>query len=126
MTRVVAAIIQDDAGNFLCAKRGHWKSSAGKWEFPGGKTEANENLEDALRREILEELGVEVNVLREFHRNNHEDIELISFVCELVSEKPIASTDHSELRWVAEKDLALLDWAEADIPIVKKITIPYC
>lgn len=126
MTRVVAAIIQDVEGNFLCAKRGDWKSLPGKWEFPGGKAEAEEALEDALTREILEELGVQIRVIREFHRNQFEDIELISFVCELISDKPSSSTDHSELRWVAEKDLPFLDWADADIPVVKKITIPFC
>lgn len=126
MTRVVAAIIQDVEGNFLCAKRGDWKSLPGKWEFPGGKAEAEEALEDALTREILEELGVQIRVIREFHRNQFEDIELISFVCELISDKPSSSTDHSELRWVPEKDLPFLDWADADIPVVKKITIPFC
>ncbi len=126
MTRVVAAIIQDVEGNFLCAKRGDWKLLPGKWEFPGGKAEAEETLEDALTREILEELGVQIRVIREFHRNQFEDIELISFVCELISDKPSSSTDHSELRWVPEKDLPFLDWADADIPVVKKITIPFC
>lgn len=126
MTRVVAAIIQDAEGSFLCAKRGDWKSLPGKWEFPGGKAEPGEELEDALKREILEELGVGIRVIREFHRNQFEDIELISFVCELTTGKPTSSTDHDELRWVAERDLPLLDWADADVPVVKKITIPYC
>lgn len=126
MTTVVAAIIQDGLGNFLCAKRGDWKSLPGKWEFPGGKAEQDENLTDALRREIYEELGIEVEVLREFHRNKFEEIELVSFVCILKNEKPTHSTDHSELRWVSEKDLPDLDWAEADKPVVKKITIPFC
>lgn len=126
MTVVVAAIIQDEFGNFLCAKRGDWKSLPGKWEFPGGKANIDEPLSDALVREIAEELNAKISVIREFHRNQFEDIQLISFVCELIGTKPTQSTDHSELRWVSEGDLPELDWAEADKEIVKKITIPFC
>ena len=126
MTVVVAAIIQDELGNFLCAKRGEWKSLPGKWEFPGGKAKAEESLETAIVREIAEELNVDVSVVREFHRNRHEEIVLVSFVCELLGDKPKQSTDHSELRWVSEGALSELDWAEADKEIVKKITIPFC
>ena len=126
MTVVVAAIIQDELGNFLCAKRGDWKSLAHKWEFPGGKAKPNEALEEAIVREIAEELSTKITVVREFHRNHFEDIELVSFVCDLTGPKPTTSTDHSELRWVSESELADLDWAEADKEIVKKITIPFC
>lgn len=126
MTVVVAAIIQDEHGNFLCAKRGDWKSLPGKWEFPGGKANAGEELAQALVREIKEELSVDIKVVREFDRSTTGDIELVCFVCDLISEKPTTSTDHSELRWVCEKDLAALDWSEADLPAVKKILIPYC
>ncbi|MEY3335083.1 MAG: hypothetical protein RL566_6 [Actinomycetota bacterium] len=126
MTVVVAAIIQDELGNFLCAKRGEWKSLPGKWEFPGGKAKTDESLEIAIVREIAEELNVDVSVVREFHRNRYEEIELVSFVCKLLGDKPKQSTDHSELRWVSEGELSELDWAEADKEIVKKITIPFC
>lgn len=126
MTVVVAAIIQDELGNFLCAKRGEWKSLPGKWEFPGGKANQDEELASALIREIKEELSVDVKVVREFDRSITGDIELVCFVCDLISEKPTVSTDHSELRWVSEKDLGSLDWSEADLPAVKKILIPYC
>jgi 8-oxo-dGTP diphosphatase len=126
MTVVVAAIIQDELGNFLCARRGEWKSLPGKWEFPGGKAHDGEELTSALVREIKEELSVEIKVVREFDRTITGDIELVCFVCDLVSEKPLSSTDHSELRWVSEKELGELDWSGADLPAVKKILIPYC
>ena len=126
MTVVVAAIIQDEHGNYLCARRGNWKSLPGKWELPGGKANAGEELAIAIVREIKEELSVDIKVVREFDRSTTGDIELVCFVCDLVSEKPTTSTDHSELRWVSEKDLASLDWSEADLPAVKKILIPYC
>ena len=125
-TLVVAAIIQDSSGNYLCAKRGDWKASPGKWEFPGGKPEADEPLEDAIVREIREELGVEISVQRQFDCSTTGEIELVCFVCDLVGEKPTHSTDHSELRWVPESELSKLDWAEPDLPALKRILIPFC
>jgi len=123
---VVAAIIQDAAGNYLCCKRGEWKQSPNKWEFPGGKPEAGEALEQAIVREIREELNTEITVLRQFDRSTTGDIELVSFVCELQGEKPQFSTDHSEMRWVPENELSKLDWAEPDLPALKRILIPFC
>lgn len=125
-TLVVAAIIQDFEQNYLCAKRGDWKAASNKWEFPGGKPEENELLEDAIVREIREELNVEIVVQRLFDRSTTGDIELVSFVCDLVSHKPTSSTDHSELRWVPESELSKLDWAEPDLPALKRILIPFC
>jgi 8-oxo-dGTP diphosphatase len=125
-TLVVAAIIQDSEHNYLCAKRGDWKQAANKWEFPGGKPEANELLEDAIMREIREELGVEITVQRLFDRTTTGDIELVTFVCDLLGAKPTHSTDHSELRWVPESELSKLDWAEPDLPALKRILIPFC
>ena len=123
---VVAAIIQNPQGQYLCCKRGDWKSAPNKWEFPGGKPEANESLEDAIVREIREELGVEIRVLRQFDRSTTGEIDLVCIVCELVDAVPTSSTDHSELRWVPEEELSKLDWAEPDLPALKRILIPFC
>ena len=123
---VVAAIIQDELGNFLCCKRAEHKQSAGKWEFPGGKPEADEAPEAALVREIKEELDVYVTVLRQFDRTITGEIDLVCFAAELTGEKPTTSTDHSELRWVPESELSKLDWAKPDLPALKKLLTPYC
>ncbi len=126
MTLVVAAIIQNSHGEYLCCKRGDWKPSPNKWEFPGGKPELGESLEAALIREIQEELGVQISVLRQFDRSTTGEIELVCFVCDLVDQEPTTSTDHSEFRWVREQDLSQLDWAEPDLPALKRILIPFC
>jgi 8-oxo-dGTP diphosphatase len=123
--RVVAAIIQSD-DRFLVARRASHKAMAGKWEFPGGKPEAGESDETALVREIREELGVEIKVLRHFDTSITYGIELACYVCELTSPKPKSSTDHDELRWLPEADLSKLDWAEADRPALKRLLIPFC
>jgi 8-oxo-dGTP diphosphatase len=126
MTVVVAAIIQNSQGEYLCCKRGDWKSAPNKWEFPGGKAEIGESLEESLFREIREELGVEINVIRQFDRTTTGEIDLVCFVCDLAGDPPTQSTDHSELRWVSEQDLSKLDWAEPDLPALKRILIPFC
>lgn len=123
---VVAAIIQDRAGSYLCCKRGSWKSSPNKWEFPGGKPEQGESLEDAIVREIKEELNADIRVVRQFDRSVTGEIDLVSFVCDLVSDSPKFSTDHSEIAWVPEGELSKLDWAEPDLPALKRILIPFC
>lgn len=123
---VVAAIIQDQDGNYLCCKRGSWKSSPGKWEFPGGKAEESESLEQALIREIQEELNTEITVLRLFDRSTTGEIDLATFACELVSDKPLFSTDHEQMIWVPEGELSKLDWAEPDLPALKRLLIPFC
>ena len=125
-TLVVAALIQDKDGRILCAKRNQDKSQGGKWEFPGGKPEEGETLEGALVREVREELGIDIKVLRLFDQSITGDIELAVFSCELVADKPSTSTDHSELRWLKEEELSGLDWAEADKPALKKLLIPRC
>ena len=127
---VVAAIIQDSDGLLLCAKRGDWKDSAGKWEFPGGKPLKNEPLEDALVREIKEELAIEIRPLSIFDRSttivDDIEIDLVCFSTVLLGPKPTGSSDHSEIRWLKQTELSGLDWATPDLPAVKKLTMPFC
>ncbi|MCF8529070.1 MAG: (deoxy)nucleoside triphosphate pyrophosphohydrolase [Aquiluna sp.] len=123
---VVAAIIQDLDGNYLCCKRGSWKQSPDKWEFPGGKPEQGESLDQALVREIKEELNSQIRVIRQFDRSTTGEIDLVCFVAELVGDKPMFSTDHSQMLWVPENELSKLDWAEPDLPALKRILIPFC
>ena len=85
-----------------------------------------EDLQQALAREIKEELNVEIKVLRQFDRSTTGEIDLVCFVAELASEKPQFSTDHNEMRWVPEFELSKLDWAEPDLPALKRILIPFC
>lgn len=123
--RVVAAIITHDS-RYLVARRAPHKSLAGKWEFPGGKPEPGESDEVALVREIREELGIEIRVVRHFDTSVTGDIELACYVSELVGPEPSKSTDHDELRWLKEDELSGLDWSEADKPALKRILIPFC
>ncbi len=119
---VGAAVIQDD--KLLCAKRGPQMSMGGYWEFPGGKIEPGESAEEALVREIKEELGCEIRVVRSLHKNLHhyeaQTIELEVFWCELNYDVPQKS-EHAELRWVPVNEIKDLTWAPADVPAVNKL-----
>lgn len=129
---MVAAIIEDTDGRLLVGRRAAHKASAGRWEFPGGKPEAGESEPAALEREIFEELGVVVRVIRLFDKSVTEvsgaglAIELACYACELVGAEPVASTDHDELRWVLPSELSGLEWAEPDLPAVRRLTMPFC
>ena len=120
---VVCAIIEQD-GLVLCALRGEQMSLPGKWEFPGGKLELNELPEDALIREIKEELNVSIEItdsmpISDYSYVPEKVIRLIPFRCVIPNNEIPVATEHAELRWVKKEDLLNLNWAEADVPIVK-------
>ena len=123
---VVCAIIEQD-GLVLCALRSEQMSLPGKWEFPGGKLELNELPEDALIREIKEELNVSIEItdsmpISDYSYVPEKVIRLIPFRCNIQNNEIPVAAEHAELRWVKKEDLLNLNWAEADVPIVKNYT----
>ena len=119
---VVCAIIEKD-DLVLCALRSEHMSLSGKWEFPGGKLEENELAEEALIREIDEELNIEIKIIEALPITEHayvpeKIIQLIPYRCVIVSDETPTPNEHSELRWMKKDELLQLDWAEADVPIV--------
>ena len=92
-----------------------------KWEFPGGKIDAGESPEGCLRREIMEELGVRVNVRRALPTNTHcyatFTVTLYPFICE-VEAGEIVLHEHSAVTWLPPERLHELGWAEADLPVI--------
>jgi len=121
MLRVVAGLIEGDHGVLLACRRPEGKHLAGKWEFPGGKIEAGESPSEALIRELQEELGVKVvtgdTLSAVVHDYGRGPIELIPLRCRIVEGTPTPH-EHSELRWCTTNELAELDLAEADLPIL--------
>lgn len=118
---VVGAAIINDEGELLCAQRGYG-SLIGKWEFPGGKIEAGETDQEALKREINEELGIEVEVNEyideAYNELNDKNIYLKVYKCKYVS-GVIQNTEHQSLEWAKPDKIEQLDWAEADKSIVE-------
>jgi len=124
LLHVVAAIIVKNNRVFI-ARRAKHKASAGVWEFPGGKLRRNELPQDALKREIYEELGVEIFPIRRFNRSvtaiNDVQIDLDVFLCDLVSPNIVNSTDHDELEWVRISELSDYVFCGPDMPSVKQL-----
>lgn len=114
----------------LAARRTAPPQFAGMWEFPGGKVETGETAEDALHRELAEELGVQVNLGPELESGNivgwtlNERAAMRVWFAELTAGEPRPLEDHDELRWVslADSDQVLgLPWIPADLPIVRAL-----
>jgi 8-oxo-dGTP diphosphatase len=108
----------------LVAQRGPSMSLAGKWEFPGGKVEADESPPAALAREIFEELGVVVSVGELLGTGTANVgtrvVELDVYEATMVK-GTIVLREHSEVRWASADELLGFDWAEADVPSVPKV-----
>ena len=112
MRVVGAAWIRD--GRVLAAQRGPGRSSAGLWEFPGGKVEPGEDDAAALRRELSEELGVRASVGARVGAPVRTDaIELVVYV--VGSDDAPTATEHTALRWLSADELRSVPWVEADV-----------
>jgi len=124
LVRVVGAIIERD-GTVFAARRSPERSAGGLWEFPGGKVEADETPEHALRRELREELGIDATIGRFLDRSVSEvdgtRIELSCYETMLTGPEPTRSTDHDALMWIALDQLNELTWAPGDIPIIGRL-----
>jgi len=107
----------------LVVQRSKIMSMPYKWEFPGGKIEDGETEKQCIKREILEELNINIKILKRLTPNTHfypkKAIKLIPFIAEYVSGKMILK-EHLAFKLLSKENLLTLDWAEADIPILKE------
>lgn len=122
---VVAAIIVYK-NKILCVQRSESKLEyiSKKWEFPGGKIEGNETKEVTIKREIAEELKMDIEVEEEFLTVQHQypdfNLTMHSFICKCETQS-IILTEHLAYKWLSKNELFQLDWAAADIPIMEKL-----
>ncbi|UFS71161.1 (deoxy)nucleoside triphosphate pyrophosphohydrolase [Geomonas sp. RF6] len=118
---VTCAIIERD-GLVLAAQRSTEMSLPLKWEFPGGKIDEGETTEECLRRELIEELGIEV-VLKDtlepvtYHYPTLA-VTLYPFICAIKSGEVVLH-EHAAVAWLSAGELETLDWAAADIPVLQ-------
>ena len=113
---VVAAIIKK--GNlYLVTQRNKDKYMGLKWEFPGGKVEANETLQEALTREIYEELNININVYEKIAEEKYKDSEinivLHYFLCS-IKDGDISLNEHEAMEWVDKTDFDKYDFVVGD------------
>jgi 8-oxo-dGTP diphosphatase len=120
MGLVTAALIKDDH-RILIAQRGKSKRFGSQWEFPGGKLQSGETPEACLRREIREELNLEIRVEEHFctvrHRYQDFDIELMTFWCSIVGGE-LELEEHEQVRWVTVQELNQYDFVKADLSVI--------
>jgi 8-oxo-dGTP diphosphatase len=120
IVRVICGIIIKD-GKVLAARRSAKMKLPLKWEFPGGKLQAGETEEECLKREIKEELNIEISIEYKLNPVRHDypdiQIELIPFVANYIS-GTLHLHEHEQAGWYTKSELISLDWAPADIPIM--------
>ena len=123
MGLVTAALIKDE-DKILIAQRGRRKRFGWKWEFPGGKVRPDETPEDCLRREIKEELNLEIRVEKHFCTTHHQypdfNIELIAFWCSIVGGK-MKLVDHEQVLWVTVPEMNEYTFVEADLNVISAL-----
>ncbi len=121
---VVAGIIKNKEGKILIAKRNHAKAQGNLYEFPGGKVEKNETYKDALKREIKEELDMDIEVLDKFDEEIFEypekTIKLIAFNC-IFDGNHLVMKEHEDIEWVDLDEFSKFEFAPADIYFVNKL-----
>ncbi|WP_404436940.1 (deoxy)nucleoside triphosphate pyrophosphohydrolase [Microbacterium aerolatum] len=120
---VVGAVVVRD-GTVLSAQRSQSMSLPGLWEFPGGKIEKGETPQEALAREMQEELLCDVEIGAHVETTAHEYdfgiVTLTTFYATLTNGEP-QLTEHAEIRWIPAAELRTVDWAPADVPAVDRI-----
>lgn len=121
-TVTAALIIKDD--KILICQRSKDDKQPEKWEFPGGKIEPGETLEECLVREIREELNIDIDIDVKFGESIYEYpsgvIRLVGFLAKWRSGE-IKLNVHDDCRWVSRDELKEFDFAPADIPFVDEL-----
>ena len=121
---VVAALIRDDAGRYLITRRRQGTHLAGLWEFPGGKREAGDTLEQSLRRELAEELGAVFTVEELFETVRwtypEKAVVLHFFRCR-VTAGIIAPQEGQLMEWVAPAEFGRFDFPPADAELLRRL-----
>jgi 8-oxo-dGTP diphosphatase len=119
--QVVAAVVVNRQGEVLIAQRPPGKWQAGRWEFPGGKLEAGENEEQAVKRELAEELGIRVDVAQRVTECRHDYgdrcVDMGLWLVLRHDGEP-KGLDGQALKWVTPAQLRLEDLLEADRPLL--------
>ena len=126
LVEVVAALVQDEKGRYLITQRRKGSHLAGLWEFPGGRREADESLEEALRRELAEELSARFAVGQRVETVRWEyperTIVIHFYRCRLES-GTIEPREDQAMAWVAPDRLSDFDFPPADRDLIARLRV---
>lgn len=126
---VAVAVIGNSSGEILIARRPEGKHQGGLWEFPGGKIEPGEMIEQALQRELNEELGIQVETCRPLIKVRH-DYPDKSVLLDVWQVKSFSGEAHGRegqlIKWINSNALADFTFPEANLPIIKACQLPDC
>lgn len=124
MIKVVAAIIRNNQNEIFIAQRNQNKSQVGLWEFPGGKIEPNETENQAIIREIKEELDMNITVIDKYTEIIYEypdkTINLIALNCQ-INDNHYALLEHQDCAWTVPSNLKNYEFASDDKIIISKL-----
>lgn len=122
ITTVVCLVLVDAHGYVLATQRPKGKRLGMYWEFPGGKVEKNESPQAALRREIQEELGIDLDSLQQMsavtHTYDFGSIRLLPYRSFCKIRPKLTLTEHVDAKWVGLSDWKTLEWTPADISVM--------
>lgn len=122
--KLIAAAIIEKNGKVLIAQRAKDDGLRGKWEFPGGKVEAGETLQDCLKRELREELGIQAEVGDYYCSSSFYHKDALFEMCMFkvpAFEGEIVLHEHSAIAWVTVGELSNYDMPEPDLPVSEKL-----
>ena len=122
MLLVSAVALVDIDGRVLLAQRPEGKSMARLWEFPGGKVETDESIENAVRRELREEVGVEITEFNGVIASLENERHRLHFCAVEISQTPLAK-EHSELAWLEPQRIATLSMHALDSLFVRRFLL---
>jgi 8-oxo-dGTP diphosphatase len=121
--KVTAAVIEEN-GKVLIGRRKPGRHMGGKWEFPGGKIEPGETPQEALARELLEELAIQVRIgeflFSAFYEGDGVSLELLVYRVHRLMGEP-SLIEHQELCWVAPNELDRFDLADSDREVAQRL-----
>jgi len=121
---VTCAIIEKEGKYLVTQRPDDGRHNGGRWEFPGGKLDFGENPRDSLKREIKEEIDIEVEVKEIFDISSNlygdKHVVLLGFHCNYVSGE-IDKKDISDFKWLNTSEMKTYDITEADLPFIEKL-----
>jgi len=121
---VGGVVLSRDGATFLAAQRSYPPALAGRWELPGGKSEPRERPQDTLARELMEELGIRVNVLRKLDGSvnvPNSELKLQVWLAQLTGGTPRLIEGHRQVRWLTADQVWSVNWLDSNKSFVRQI-----